>query len=160
MLNDDFYTFRGYMRKASHLLTPSMEDYIEMIYRLSLESGFTRVNELSKALNVQPPSATKMSQKFSEMNLINYEKYGVIILTEEGKKVGKFLLDRHNTLEKFLNLIAPTNDVLEQTEKLEHIISSETLEYIIAFVKFIDDNPQLINDFRNYVEMRKNYKTV
>ena len=37
-----------------------MEDYLEMIYRLSKENGYTRINELSNALNVQPPSATRM----------------------------------------------------------------------------------------------------
>lgn len=59
-MKEEFYTFREYMDKN---LTASMEDYIEMIYRLSKDSGYTRIQELAKSLNVQPPSATKMIQK-------------------------------------------------------------------------------------------------
>ena len=62
-MKKDFYTFREYMKNVDKLLTASMEDYLEMIYRLSYDNGFTRIHELSSALNVQPPSATKMVQK-------------------------------------------------------------------------------------------------
>lgn len=77
-MNNDFYTFSEYMKKENNSLTASMEDYLEMIYRLSIKTGFVRLHELANALNVQPPSATKMVQKLAELNLINYEKYGVI----------------------------------------------------------------------------------
>ncbi len=42
----EFFTFSEYMRKDQDLLSPSAEDYMEMIYRLSDKNGFTRVNEL------------------------------------------------------------------------------------------------------------------
>jgi Mn-dependent DtxR family transcriptional regulator len=89
MNEDEFHTFREYMDKE---LTASMEDYIEMIYRLSKKNGYTRIQELANNLNVQPPSATKMIQKLSEMNLLKYKKYDVIILEEDGKILGKKLL--------------------------------------------------------------------
>jgi Mn-dependent DtxR family transcriptional regulator len=84
MNNKDFHTFSEYMKKEDDSLTASMEDYLEMIYRLSLNTGFTRVNELSAALNVQPPSVTKMVQKLAELDLLEYEKYGVLILRKRG----------------------------------------------------------------------------
>ena len=73
-----------------------------MIYRLSLKSGFTRINELSDALNVHPPSATRMVQRLGKQDLLKYEKYGVIVLKDEGKILGEFLLKRHNIIETFL----------------------------------------------------------
>ena len=57
---EEFYTFNNYLKNDSGLITASMEDYIEMIYRLSKNKGFTRVGDLSKALNVKPASITKM----------------------------------------------------------------------------------------------------
>ena len=69
-MGNEFFTFREYMRKDQELLTPSAEDYMEMIYRLSQKNGFTRVNDLASALNVQPPSVTKMIQKLAELKLI------------------------------------------------------------------------------------------
>lgn len=153
MGSEDFFTFREYMKKEYDLLTASMEDYLEMIYRLSRDSGFTRIHELATSLNVQPPSATKMVQKLAELKLVNYEKYGIIILTEQGKLMGSTLLERHNTIESFLKLIGISQGVLEETEKIEHTISPETLEYLKDFIDFIKQNPQFISSFDNY---RKN----
>ncbi|MGE5632035.1 MAG: metal-dependent transcriptional regulator [Caulobacteraceae bacterium] len=150
MKNEDFFTFTGYMKKDDGLLTAAMEDYIEMIYRLSLSKGFTRINDLSSSLNIQPPSATKMVQKLADLNLANYEKYGYIILTEEGKTIGEGLLKRHKTVEEFLILLGVSRSVLEETEKIEHILNEETLRCISLFVNFIKDNPDIGDKFEAY----------
>ena len=101
MENKEYHTFSEYMKKNENLLTASMEDYLEMIYRLSMKYGFTRINELSDALNVHPPSATRMVQRLGKLNLLKYEKYGVIILYDEGKSLGELLLKRHKIIETF-----------------------------------------------------------
>lgn len=130
-----------------------MEDYLEMIYRLSVKIGFTRMGELSETLNVQPPSATRMVQKLSELNLINYEKYGVIILTEEGKKLGEKLLERHKTIEEFLHLIGVSEDgILEETEKIEHTLNSNTVECFRKFINFFKSHQDTMKDYKNHME--------
>ncbi|MCB2294390.1 Fur family transcriptional regulator [Clostridium algoriphilum] len=151
MLKNDFYTLNGYMKKEKKFLTPSMEDYLEMIYRLSLDTGFTRVNELSNALNVQPPSATNMVHKLAELKLLKYIKYGVLELEEDGKKFGKELLNRHNTIESLLRILdVSESDILEETEKIEHTISNKTTKCFQDFVQFIKDNPQILINFKTY----------
>ena len=86
MCNEEFHTFKEDMYKK---VTASMEDYIEMIYRLSKENGFSRIHELASKLNVKPSSVTKMVQKLSELGYLKYEKYGVIVLKSKGYKLGK-----------------------------------------------------------------------
>ena len=153
MDNNDFYTFSEYMKKEDSSLTASMEDYLEMIYRLSINTGFTRMHELSSALNVQPPSATKMVQKLAEQNFLDYEKYGVILLKESGKVMGKALLTRHNIIENFLKLLGISDvNVLEETEKIEHTISNETLKCFEKFSMFLKQNPEIIEKYNNYLE--------
>lgn len=147
MSDEDFFTFREYMKKEYDMLTASMEDYLEMIYRLSQDIGFTRVHDLAEGLNVQPPSATRMIQKLSELNLVKYEKYGIIVLTDEGKEMGDALLKRHNTIERFLKLLGCKHGILEETEKIEHTISNETLEYMGDFICFVKERPDIISDF-------------
>ncbi len=83
MSDSNFYTFRGYSLNNEKVLSPSMEDYIEMIYRLSCEKNNVRVNDLSESLNVQPPSSSKMIKKLSRFGYVNYEKYGYVNLTEK-----------------------------------------------------------------------------
>jgi Mn-dependent DtxR family transcriptional regulator len=150
MSDQEFYTFSEYIRKDQETLSPSAEDYVEMIYRLSREPGFTRVNDLAGALNVQPPSVTKMIQKLSEMKLIKYEKYGVIMLEKEGRVLGKELLNRHNIVMDFLTILNIKEGILTETEKIEHTINAEILSGIKDLVNYFNDYPQLLNEFNNY----------
>ncbi|ADK16480.1 MULTISPECIES: transcriptional regulator MntR [Clostridium] len=151
MAKNNFYTFNEYMKKEDKHLTASMEDYLEMIYRLSLNTGFTRIHELSHALNVQPPSATKMVQKLAELQLLKYEKYGILILEKKGKALGAELLNRHNIIENFLRILdVSESNVLEETEKIEHTVSKQTTKCFQDFLEFIRDNPEVINSFKAY----------
>lgn len=149
--DEEFYTARGYEISAgNNELTPSMEDYIEMIYRESLEAGFTRVNDLAGRLNVQPPSVSKMMAKLHEKALLNYEKYGLIQLTDEGKKLGRFFLERHNTLKRCLSCLGVKENLQKDVEQLEHHISFETFRALTLFVGFLEQNRPVMESFERY----------
>ncbi len=154
-VDKEFYTVRGYelLKQAENVLTPSMEDYLEMAYRLSLCKGFARISDLAEALNVQPPSATKMIQKLADMGFFKYEKYGVIKFTGLGSETGCYLLKRHETIEKFLNLIGVRKYLLEDTEKIEHNISAETYSQISLLTKFLLMNPSFLEHFEAFVKV-------
>lgn len=148
----DFYTFRGYhlrntLRRES--LTPSMEDYLEMIYRLSQDSGHTRVLELATALNVQPPSASNMIQRLAERNWLVYEKYSIVRLTDKGRKRGAYLLNRHHILEDFLRLLG-LEDVLEDAEKIEHNISPAAVTGLERLLAFFNSHPQILSQWQTF----------
>lgn len=144
MNGKDFHTFSGYMKNEGNSLSASMEDYLEMIYRLSKENGFTRINELSEALHVHPPSATRMVQKLGMMNLLHYERYGVILLRAEGKRLGQMLLEKHNTVESFFRILGVDEDkILSETEKVEHTLSNETMRCFEKYIAFIMENPDI-----------------
>lgn len=141
------------MKRENLGLTPSMEDYIEMIYRLSLNSNSIHINEISKALNIQPPSANKMVKKLFKLNLLTYEKYGSINLTDEGIVLGKFLIERHELLSSFLRFLNLKEEfILDETEKIEHTLSIETLEHIKNFLLFTKKNPQIFNEYLNFLK--------
>lgn len=156
MSDKDFYTFSEYMKKDDNLLTASMEDYLEMIYRLSSDTGFTRIHDLSGALNVQPPSATKMVQRLASINLLKYEKYGVIMLEEKGKLIGEALLRRHFTIENFLRILGvKETSILEETEKIEHTIHKDTLKCFENFLDFIKVNPEIRQTLFRFIDKNK-----
>ena len=56
-----FYTQNGYDRADTGPLTTAMEDYLEMICRLTRSGGYTRISALARELHVQPSSASKMA---------------------------------------------------------------------------------------------------
>lgn len=150
MIDEEFFTFREYMKKENKELSASMEDYLEMIYRLSIKDGYTRVSELADFLNVQPPSVSKMLQKLSELSLVDYKKYGIIMLSRKGKKIGKSLLERHKIVESFLKLIGVEECLLEETEKIEHTVSPNTLRLINRLVEFFESRPEIAQELRKY----------
>jgi Mn-dependent DtxR family transcriptional regulator len=138
-MKEEFYTLKGYKIKNEEILSSSMEDYIEMIYRLSQKSDQVRVRELSLALNVQPPSTTKMIKRLAKENYVIYERYGCIKLTEKGRDIGSKLLERHRIIFDFLECLGVKENILEQTEKIEHAVNDEVLEKINKLIKFLKD---------------------
>lgn len=148
----DFYTYRGYYLKNTRhqeSLTPSMEDYLEMIYRLSKDSGYTRVLELATALNVQPPSASNMVQRLADRNWLVYEKYSIIRLTEKGRERGAYLLKRHLILEQFLYFLG-LEDVLEDVEKIEHNISPAAVSKLEQLLAFFNSYPNIQAEWQSF----------
>ncbi|SMB81758.1 iron (metal) dependent repressor, DtxR family [Desulfonispora thiosulfatigenes DSM 11270] len=154
---EKFHTVRGYelLDQEEKMLTSGMEDYIEMIYRICLKEEFVKMGDLAKALNVTPSSANKMVNKLRRMELVKYEKYGVIEITEEGNILGEYFLHRHKTIEEFLFLLGIKNNVLEETEKVEHSISKETLTKIKLFIDFMKQNSDFRTEFLKYLEKAK-----
>lgn len=129
----NFYTLNGYKIKNKVLITESMEDYLEMIYR-NKNKDKIHIKEIAQKLNVKPSSASKMMNKLKEYSLVNFEKYGLITLTEEGENIGKYLLWRHNVLVKFFKFLNKKNYSLEQVEKIEHFIDYQTLKNMETFI--------------------------
>ncbi len=153
-----FHTVRGYqlLEKENKYLTSAMEDYLEMIYRNSLVEGYMRINTLSELLNVAAPSATKMVQKLNRLGFLNYKKYGIIFLTESGIEAGRFLLDRHELIEKFLLNLGVSEDLLLETELIEHNISDTTLQKIVLYNKFMEDNPVIREGYMQFMKEQDN----
>lgn len=134
VMENDFHTLKGYELSESKKMTYAMEDYLEMICRISQLKGFARVGELSQALNVRPSSVTKIATKMRSLSLIEFEKYGYIVPTAEGMKKGKYLIYRHEVLHNFLCFVNNSANELEQVEKIEHFLDVKTVKNIDKLV--------------------------
>jgi len=128
--NNKFYTLKGYALLENNAITSSMEDYLEMIFRIHASGEAVRIGVLAEKLNVRPSSATKMVDNLKKHGLVVSEKYGYIKLTDPGYKLGKYLMFRHDTLHEFLCYINKSNNELEQVEKIEHFFNVETINNI------------------------------
>ena len=86
-------------------LTTAMEDYLEMICRLTRSGGYTRISALARELHVQPSSASKMAALLRSGGYLTNERYGCLRLTEKGSQAGAYLLYRHDVLNRLLRRI-------------------------------------------------------
>lgn len=150
MIEEKFFTFSNFTRNSNSWLTPCEEDYIEMMYRIHLKSLPIKVNDLANKLNVKPPSVTKMMKKLSLKNIIYFERYREIILCNKGIEIGKFLIYRHDTIKKFLEILKANVDVNSETEKIEHTLSRETLEKINNLIVFFERNENVLKFFHDF----------
>ncbi len=157
MVDKEFHTVRGYqlLEQNKRHLTSAMEDYLEMIYRNSREEGYLRIGQLADLLNVRAPSASKMVQRLSELGLLKFRKYGIITMNDNGKEIGKYLLERHRLLENFLRLLGCEENLLEQTELMEHVIKPDLLRHIQILTDFFLEEEACMD---RYLEYRSSYR--
>ncbi|MDO3676910.1 transcriptional regulator MntR [Paenibacillus ehimensis] len=119
------------------MATPSMEDYLERIYKLIDEKGYARVSDIAEGLEVHPSSVTKMIQKLDKDNYLIYEKYRGLVLTSKGQKVGKRLVDRHHLLEEFLTTIGVSEEnIYKDVEGIEHHLSWDSITCIETLLEY------------------------
>ena len=122
-------------------MSQSLEDYIEAIYRLKLETGSSRVVDVSKALKVTMPSVNNAVKELAAMGYVNYEKYHELKLTDLGREVAKEVYDRHRLLKGFLLSVGVSEENAENDAcSMEHILSAETLEKLGKLSKKIDES--------------------
>lgn len=125
------------------MLTPSLEDYLEEIFRFSFHGESVRVSDLSGRLQVSLPSVSKALNKLKEKDYIQYQAYGDILLTEKGKALGRFLVERNKLLQDFLGLIGSNCNIHAEAEAIEHYLSIESIRAIRGLVNFMRSNPHI-----------------
>jgi len=133
------------------------EDYLEKIYELSKDKGYTRIKEISKELNVKPASASEMMRKLSELGYIVYKKRLFVTLTEKGRKVAESIRERREMLVRFLTTLGIPKNVAERDACLiEHVLNPETVKQLKNFVKFVENSPEInpkwLRHFREFCE--------
>lgn len=137
----EFHTLKGYQMHNDSELTEAMEDYLEMIGRCMQESGYVRVNALAAKLNVRPSSVSKMVNKLRELELVQFEKYGLITTTEKGYGEAQYLLWRHEVLLRFFRRLNGGEDQLTLVEQVEHFMDKKTVENLDRMLRKLEGNP-------------------
>jgi len=128
--------------------TTSEEDYLEVIAELVEFIGYATTLDISRFMNVSPPSVTKMFQKLDEKKYLEYEKYHGINLTNKGKQVADTIRRKHSTLLEFFEVLNVGQGIANQdTEGLEHHLNPKTIRQLRKFITFLKSNPKIIDEF-------------
>ncbi|HSK87673.1 MAG TPA: metal-dependent transcriptional regulator [Anaerolineales bacterium] len=126
-------------------LTISTQDYLKTIYELTENGESASTNALAKRLNISAPSVTGMIQKLASAKpaLVEYQKHQGVTLTREGKKAALEVIRHHRLLEAWLvqTLGYSWDEVHEEAERLEHVISEDFEQRIAAAMGHPDRDP-------------------
>ena len=118
------------------MLTQSIEDYLKAIYEIQETHDKVSTNSLSEKLDIAPASVTSMIKKLSSKKLVTHERYQGVSLTEAGKKIALEVIRHHRLIELYLKeaLGVPWDQVHDEAEKWEHVISEDIEDRIDAFL--------------------------
>jgi len=131
--------------------TTSEEDYLEVIAELVELKGYATTLDISRFMNVSPPSVTKMLQKLDEKKYLEYEKYHGINLTDIGRQVADTIRRKHSILLEFFEILNVGKGIANQdTEGLEHHLNDKTIRQLRKFITFLKSNPKIIKQFREF----------
>ena len=136
----------GNKRGDNMKLTNSQEEYLTIIYLLSIKNHKIRVTDVAQKLNITKSSVTKAVIKLNDLKLVKYETYGNIELTKCGTIVVKKILEKQDLLEIFLIGVLNVDEkiALEDIKYLQHGLSDSTKlnlkNYIRTLLKINDDH--------------------
>ena len=131
--------------------TTREEDYLEVIAELVELKGYATTLDISRYMNVSPPSVTKMLQKLDEKKYIEYEKYHGINLTTNGKQVADSIRKKHSILLEFFEILNIGQEIANQDiEGLEHHLNPKTIRQLRKYMTFLKSNPKIIKQFHEF----------
>jgi DtxR family Mn-dependent transcriptional regulator len=116
-------------------VTHAVEDYLKAIWKLSHrrgDGGRVPVGDIADALRVSAPSVTGMAQKLQGMGLVQYARYGGVLLTAKGRRIALEIVRHHRLWELYLHtrLGVPLDRVDLEAERLEHVLSDDMEELL------------------------------
>jgi len=131
------------MKAGQTVVSASLEDYLEAIYHIVGAKGAARAKDIALAMDVKNASVTQALRSLAEKKLVNYAPYEVITLTGAGEVIARDVVNRHQTLERFLIdvLGLPDDEADEGACRLEHAISKPILERLLKFMEYFQTCP-------------------
>ena len=137
-------------------LSAVMEDYLEAIFRLSEEGGVARVRDIAGRVGVTVSTVSGALQKLGQMELVNYQPYEVVTLTPKGSEVARRISRQHELLSRLFHEVlgVPAETADADACRLEHGLSRETVDRLIAFMEFLEDCPRAGPDWVEHFRER------
>lgn len=141
---------------ATETLSPTMQDYLEAIYRLEESHDSVRVKDIAEAMGVKMPSVTSALQTLEEHGLVIHKKYRAVEFTQEGRERAQAVFSRHQALCTFLSDILQIDEETAEEEacQMEHAMSAQTLCRLLALVDFIKRCPRGGEDWLEHLKGR------
>ena len=118
------------------MISKSLEEYLKTMYILKKQNENIRVTDIANKMNCSKPSVNKALNNLKEEQLVKYETYGTIELTEQGEDLAKKVLEAYDIVYIFLKdvLNLDKEKVEEEAKKLKSTISDETINKLAKYV--------------------------
>ena len=119
----------------------SGQTYLETIYLLKRENGRVKSIDVAKALGFSKPSVSRAMGKLKAEGYLEVGEKGELVLTKEGNKIAKDLVEKQETLTQFLMMTADVDQETAEDDarKMMHFISKKSFQGIRNFSKQVEE---------------------
>ena len=113
----------------SKAISPTVEEYLEAIYRLGEKGEPARTSDLAERLKVTLGTVTNTVENLEKQQLVTHEPYKGVRLTNKGQKIALDVVRRHRLSERLLTdiLRLEWSKVHDAACKLEHVFAGKEL---------------------------------
>ncbi|NNF85098.1 MAG: metal-dependent transcriptional regulator, partial [Winogradskyella sp.] len=115
----------------------AIENFVKAIYNNKAnDSTDTKPGNIAKKLGISNAAATDMAKKLAKRDLVRYEKYKALKLSEKGTKMALSIVRKHRLWEAFLFKMfnMSLHDIHKEAELLEHqtsdLLADKISEYL------------------------------
>ncbi len=134
-------------------ITVALETYLEAIAELQEKTGPVSPSVLAEKVGCKRSSVTSALKRLKEANLINYQPYKPVTLTEKGKETIQRLTRYHGILADFLTqiLLFPEDFAEIEACKLEHRVSKKIIERMKKYNDYSNSSLKERNSFKDFL---------
>jgi len=125
------------------MISSTVEDYLKAVLRMEDRNEKASTSGVARHLEVADASVTDMLRKLQKAGLLEYKPYYGASLTKKGRAVALKILRRHRLIELFLHQIMGYGweEVHNEAEKLEHVVSDFFVERADSLLNYPDKDP-------------------
>lgn len=118
----------------------SAENYLETIFMLKQRKGFVRSIDIANELGFSKASVSVAMKALRESGYVTVDSDGGVSLTVEGQKIADTMYERHELIANVLMFFGVSKETAyEDSCKIEHVISDETITKIKEFLESKND---------------------
>lgn len=118
-------------------MSVATENFVKAIYKSKINDiTDTKPGNIAKLLGISNAAATDMAKSLAAKNLVDYQKYKALQLTDEGEKLALKVIRKHRLWEAFLHKTfdMSLHEIHREAELLEHETSDFLANTISAFL--------------------------
>ncbi|WP_283636870.1 metal-dependent transcriptional regulator [Aquaticitalea lipolytica] len=122
-------------------MSVAIENFVKAIYKNDMQdNNDTKPGNIAKKLGISNAAATDMAKKLATKDLLHYEKYQALQLTEKGTKMALNVVRKHRLWEALLFKMfdMSLHEIHREAELLEH----ETSDFLANKISEYLGNPK------------------
>ena len=107
------------------MISSSLEEYLKTIYVLKKQGQDIKVTTIANRMNCTKPSVNKAIKNLKANEMLEYEAYGEIRLTNKGEALAKKVLEAYDI---------PKEEAKEEAIRLKAVMNDNTLNMLTKYV--------------------------